>query len=101
MACSTRPVRFQYFPDMSSESQASSIFPRTDWAGLAQAADADEARLDGLIRLYWAPLRIFLVATFPSLKDQAEVLLQEFAEDKILKEGWLRRADPNRGKFRD
>jgi hypothetical protein len=86
---------------MSSDSPASSIFPRTDWAGLAQAADADEARLDGLIRLYWAPLRIFLVATFPSLKDQAEVLLQEFAEDKILKEGWLRRADRNRGKFRD
>lgn len=86
---------------MSSESQASSIFPRTDWAGLAQAADADEARLDALIRLYWAPLRIFLVATFPSLKDQAEVLLQEFAEDKILKEGWLKRADRSRGKFRD
>jgi hypothetical protein len=86
---------------MSSESQPSSIFPRTDWAGLAQAAEADEARLDGLIRLYWSPLRIFLVATFPSLKDQAEVLLQEFAEDKILKEGWLRRADRTRGKFRD
>lgn len=86
---------------MSSESQASSIFPRTDWAGLARAADADEARLDALIRLYWAPLRIFLVATFPSLKDQAEVLLQEFAEDKILKEGWLKRADRSRGKFRD
>ena len=86
---------------MSSEPSASSIFPRTDWAGLGQAAEADEARLDGLIRLYWAPLRIFLVATFPSLKDQAEVLLQEFAEDKILKEGWLRRADRNRGRFRD
>ena len=86
---------------MSSESPASSIFPRTDWAELGQAAEADEARLDRLIRLYWTPLRIFLVATFPSLKDQAEVLLQEFAEDKILKEGWLRRADRSRGKFRD
>lgn len=94
-------MRFNLCRDMSSESPASSIFPRTDWAGLGQAAEADEARLDSLIRLYWAPLRIFLVATFPSLKDQAEVLLQEFAEDKILKEGWLRRADPNRGKFRD
>jgi len=86
---------------MSSESQPSSIFPRTDWAGLAQAANADEVRLDSLIRLYWSPLRIFLVATFPSLKDQAEILLQEFAEDKILKEGWLKRADRSRGKFRD
>jgi hypothetical protein len=86
---------------MPSEPSASSIFPRTDWAGLGQAANADEARLDGLIRLYWEPLRIFLVAAFPSLKDQADIVLQEFAEDKILKEGWLRRADPNRGRFRD
>ena len=51
---------------MSSESSASSIFPRTDWAELGKAAEADEARLDRLIRLYWAPLRIFLVASFPS-----------------------------------
>ncbi|MGD0816083.1 MAG: hypothetical protein ABSA83_21025 [Verrucomicrobiota bacterium] len=86
---------------MSAEPSSSSIFPRTDWAGLGKAADADAARLDDLIRLYWVPLRIFLVATFPSLKDQAEVLLQEFAEDKILKDGWLRRADPTRGRFRD
>jgi DNA-directed RNA polymerase specialized sigma24 family protein len=86
---------------MASEPSTSSIFPRTDWAGLGQAAQADEARLDGLIRLYWTPLRVFLVATFPSLKDQADVLLQEFAEDKILREGWLGRADRNRGKFRD
>lgn len=86
---------------MSPESSASSIFPRTDWPGLAQAAGADEAQLDALIRLYWGPLRIFLVATFPTLKDQADILLQEFAEDKMLKEGWLRRADRARGKFRD
>jgi hypothetical protein len=85
---------------MSSES-ASSIFPRTDWTELAKTAEADEARLDRLIRLYWPPLRIFLVASFPSLKDQAEILLQEFAEDKILKKGWLQRADRGRGKFRD
>ncbi|HEX4121241.1 MAG TPA: hypothetical protein VH619_11535 [Verrucomicrobiae bacterium] len=86
--------------DASSESP-SSIFPRTDWSELAQTSEADEARLDRLIRLYWTPLRIFLGATFPSLKDQADVLLQEFAEDKILKKGWLQRADRGRGKFRD
>jgi DNA-directed RNA polymerase specialized sigma24 family protein len=68
---------------------------------LSKAADADEARLDRLIRLYWQPLRIFLVATFPSLKDQADMLLQDFAEDKLLQEGWLRKADHNRGRFRD
>jgi DNA-directed RNA polymerase specialized sigma24 family protein len=86
---------------MSAESSASSIFPRTDWTELAGTDEGDEARLDRLIRTYWAPLRIFLVATFPSLRDQAEVLLQEFAEDKILKKGWLQRADRRRGKFRD
>jgi hypothetical protein len=86
---------------MSAESSDSSIFPRTDWAELGATAEADEARLDRLIRTYWAPLRIFLAATFPSLKDQADLLLQDFAEDKILKKGWLERADPRRGKFRD
>ncbi len=86
---------------MAPEPSASSIFPRTDWAELSKAAEADEARLDRLIRLYWQPLRIFLVATFPGLKNQADMLLQDFAEDKLLKEGWLRRADQNRGRFRD
>lgn len=86
---------------MSSDSTASSIFPRTDWTELAQAAEADEARLDRLIRLYWPPLKIYLAASFPGLKDQWDILLQEFAEDKILKDGWLRRADRTRGRFRD
>jgi DNA-directed RNA polymerase specialized sigma24 family protein len=87
--------------NMASEPSKSSIFPRTDWAELSEAAEADEARLDRLIRLYWQPLRIFLVATFPGLKHQADTLLQDFAEDKLLKEGWLRKADQNRGRFRD
>jgi DNA-directed RNA polymerase specialized sigma24 family protein len=86
---------------MSSDTSASSIFPRTDWSELGKTAEPDEARLDRLIRAYWGPLRIHLVATFPSLRDQAEVLLQEFAEDKILKKGWLQRANPSRGQFRD
>lgn len=86
---------------MSSDTSGSSIFPRTEWTELGRAGEAGEARLDRLIRRYWAPLRIFLVATFPSLRDQAELLLQDFAEDKILKKGWLQRADRNRGQFRD
>ena len=57
--------------------------------------------LDRLVRLYWQPLTIFLGATFPSLKNQADTLLQDFAEDKLLKEGWLRKADQSRGRFRD
>ena len=86
---------------MAPEPSGSSIFPRTDWAELSKAADADEAGLDRLIRLYWEPLRIFLAATFPGLKEQAGLLLQDFAEDKLLKEGWLRKADQSRGRFRD
>ena len=86
---------------MPSEPSSSSIFPRTDWAELARATEGDEARLDRLIRQYWAPLRIFLVATFPALREQAETFLQDFAEDKIIKKGWLQQADRKRGHFRD
>jgi len=78
-----------------------SIFPRTDWSELRQTAETDTERLDRLIRTYWAPLKIYLTATFPSLRDQAETLLQEFAEDKVLRKGWLQRADRSRGRFRD
>ena len=86
---------------MAPEPTGSSIFPRTDWAELSKAGEADAARLDRLIRLYWEPLKVFLAATFPSLRDQADIMLQDFAEDKLLKEGWLRRADQTRGRFRD
>lgn len=86
---------------MVDEPTRSSIFPRTDWADLGKAARAEMAPLDRLIRLYWQPLKIYLVATFPSLHDQADLLLQDFAEDKLLQEGWLQKADQARGRFRD
>lgn len=86
---------------MASEPSTSSVFPRTDWAELGKAAAAEPISLDQLIRLYWQPLKIFLVATFPNLSVQADTLLQDFAEDKMLQEGWLRKADQTRGRFRD
>lgn len=86
---------------MASEPSTGSIFPRTDWGELSKAAEAQSAPLDNLIRIYWQPLRIYLVTTFPTLKDEADTLLQDFAEDKLLKEGWLRKADQTRGRFRD
>jgi len=86
---------------MGSEPSKSTIFPRTDWADLGKAAEAEQAPLDRLVKLYWQPLKIYLLATFPGLHNQAEVLLQDFAEDKILQEGWLRKANQNRGRFRD
>ena len=86
---------------MAAEPPNSSLFPRTNWEELGQAANAEVAPLDRLIRLHWLPLRIFLVATFPGLQNQADTLLQDFAEDKLLKAGWLRKADQQRGRFRD
>ena len=51
--------------------------------------EAAQQQLDQLIRLYWQPLKIFLLSAFPSLHNQAETLLQDFAQDRMLKEGWL------------
>lgn len=76
------------------------IFPPTDWTGLKQAG-ADEARLDGLIRLYWQPLRIFLMSAFPGSRGEVDTWLLDFTQDRLLKEGWLLRADQTRGRFRD
>jgi len=87
--------------DTSANSNSGSIFPRTNWAELGRAAQAEPVPLDRLIRAYWQPLRIHLLASFPSLKDQADTILQDFAEDKILQQGWLAKADQNRGRFRD
>jgi DNA-directed RNA polymerase specialized sigma24 family protein len=86
---------------MDAEPSPGSIFPRTDWAELSRAASAEPAPLDRLIRLYWQPLKIYFIATFPSLQSQADELLQDFAGDKLLKDGWLGKADQTRGRFRD
>jgi hypothetical protein len=86
---------------MDAEPSKSSLFPRTDWSQLGKAAGAEPVPLDQLIRLYWQPLKIFLVSTFPALSSQADTLLQDFAEDKLLQDGWLRKADQSRGRFRD
>jgi hypothetical protein len=86
---------------MAFEPPAKSVFPRTDWTQLGKAAAAEPVSLDRLIRLYWQPLKVFLVATFPNLSGQADILLQDFAQDKMLQEGWLGKADQARGRFRD
>ncbi len=78
-----------------------SVFPATQWTQLGGAAVGGTDDLDRLIRQYWAPLRIFFIATFPQLRADADTWLQDFAEDKMLKAGWLARADRHRGRFRD
>lgn len=81
----------------------SSIWPLTDWTGLGRAAGAigeDADALNQLILKYRRPLEIHLRATFPSLGNQAEEILQDFSEDRILRAGWLSRADRSKGRFR-
>ena len=58
-------------------------------------------RLNELILRYQAPLKAYLLAAFPGLVDEADELLQDFTQDRILKEGWLGKADRQRGRFRD
>jgi hypothetical protein len=80
------------------------VWPQTDWSGLRRTAASvgkETDRLQQLILTYQAPLKLELLSTFPALKDEADDLLQQFAQDKILQEGWLAKADKNRGRFRD
>ena len=79
-------------------------WPLTEWSAsghLPSSLGRDAARLNELVLAYQAPLRAYLLAAFPGAKDLADELLQDFAEDKILREGWLGKADRRRGRFRD
>ena len=87
-----------------AEEPGSSCWPATDWSGVGHAASAvgkDPARLNDLILMYRLPLAVYLRSTFPALTSQADEFLQDFAQDKILKEGWLGHAERGRGRFRD
>ena len=82
----------------------SSLWPVTDWSKVRQAAGAvgkNPDRLNALILRYQVPLKVYLLSGFPSLQNQADECLQEFAEDKFLREGWLDKANRDRGRFRD
>jgi DNA-directed RNA polymerase specialized sigma24 family protein len=89
---------------MPEETNPSSSWPRTDWSEIQAAADSvgkDAELLDTLLRRYQAAIRAYLQKVFPSLQDHHEEYAHEFMTDRMLKEGWLKRADPNRGRFRD
>lgn len=82
---------------------SSPLWPTTDWAGLRLAGTGDPDHSDHLGRLlalYHRPLMVFLTTSFPGLREEAEQILLEFAEDRLLKEGWLHQADRGKGRFR-
>jgi len=80
------------------------LWPLTDWSSLGRAAEAvgkDAEPLEKLIIKYQKPLRACLISKFPWLREEADLLITEFAEEKILKENWLKKAQCRRGRFRD
>ncbi len=80
------------------------VWPPTDWSRLARLvkpADKDPEEFNRMILRYQKPLKIHLLESFPGLEGQAEEIVQDFCVDKILQEGWLNRADPAKGRFRN
>jgi DNA-directed RNA polymerase specialized sigma24 family protein len=88
----------------SGKAAASSQWPVTDWSDLARTAVSvgkEAERLEQLILRYQRPLRSYFLSVFPFLENESDEILQDFAQDKILKSGWLGRANRARGRFRD
>lgn len=88
----------------SPRKHSAALWPLTDWSGLqfaARSVGKDAEALDRLLLRYRLPLKVYLLYSFPNLKNQADELLQDFTADRILKEGWLSNADRKRGRFRD
>ena len=76
--------------------QDSSEFQVTDWFFVT-----DQTKV---VQKYLYPLKVYLMgllARFPDYRGEAEDLLQDFVRHKILQPGWLEKADPKKGRFRD
>ncbi len=76
--------------------EASAEFQVTDWFSVTDRAK--------VVHQYLYPLKVYLVGLltrFPDYRDEAEDLLQDFVTDRILQPGWLEKADPKKGRFRD
>lgn len=89
---------------MCPESSDTSMWPHTQWTRLGDhpgSAGADAGQLDELIKKYFSPLKTHLERKFPWLGPEAEMLVTEFSEDRMLKEGWLQQPKADKGRFRD
>jgi hypothetical protein len=79
-------------------------FPSTQWslvdrAAAGNAADRQRALGDLLVR-YLPALRAHLVVKKRIDRERAEDLLQGFVTKKVLEQGLIARADPDKGRFR-
>jgi RNA polymerase sigma-70 factor (ECF subfamily) len=81
----------------------SARFPNTAWSCVQSAQDPSHpqfvAAMNRLITTYWKPVFCYLRARGHAAQD-AEDRTQEFFL-RFLVKGWLRPADPQRGRFRD
>jgi RNA polymerase sigma factor (sigma-70 family) len=79
-------------------------FVTTRWSLILSSADSEggerqtQAALAELCRIYWRPIFFFIRRRGYTAED-AEDLTQDFFA-RILKGGWLEKADPLRGRFR-
>ena len=83
----------QTFPELP---QLSGEFPGTVWMDVTDRKK--------VVNRYWGALRVYLnglLSRFPEYRTEADDLLQDFIKDRILHPGWLEKADPNKGRFRD
>jgi len=85
-----------------TDDPSASGFPSTAWSFIRAAQDPQHAEfaaaVNGFIARYWRPVFCFLRAGGHGL-HAAEDLTQEFFT-RFIERDWLRRADPERGRFR-
>src|SRR5256885_3475733 len=75
---------------------SSTEFPGTIWHDVTDRKK--------VIHRYWGALKVylfFLLSRFPDYRSETEDFLQDFIMKKILQPGWLERANPGKGRFRD
>jgi len=85
-------------------STSAADFPApTAWSTILLAGNRESPewkhRLDGLVRTYWRPVYWYLFRRWNLTREDASDLTQEFFV-KLVEEGFLNEASPERGRFR-
>lgn len=74
--------------------------PETPWSLLGQAAGLDDGALTGFYRLYQPVIVRHLRLYHRLAAADADDVSQGFFQERVLRPGWLARADRARGRFR-